>query len=99
MTNSKRCVSHGWEVVREVWEVSDKLKEVCIAWMGSGERGVGSQRQTKRCVSHRWEGVREVWEVGDKLKEVCIAWMGRGERGVGSQRQTQRGVYRMDGKG
>ena len=31
-------------------EVSEKLQQVCIAWMGRGERGVGSQRQTQRGV-------------------------------------------------
>ena len=36
-------MSHGWEGVRGVLEVSDKLKEVCVAWMGRGEGGVGSQ--------------------------------------------------------
>ena len=75
-----------------MWEVSDKLKEVCIAWMGRGERCGKSATNSKRCVSHGWEGVRGVLEVSDKLKEVCVAWMGRGEGGVGSQRQTERGV-------
>ena len=36
-------------------EVSDKLQQVCIAWMGRGEGGVGSQRQTQRGV-YRMDG-------------------------------------------
>ena len=32
-------MSHGWEGVRGVLEVSDKLKEVCVTWMGRGEGG------------------------------------------------------------